>query len=83
MKNSDILFTCCHCNEHFIINTQYFNCNIIRHGVYKKTLVQINPHSSRSVCDELLENNKIIGCGKPLKIVKNEDTWVVEICDYI
>jgi hypothetical protein len=83
MENEDILFTCCHCNNIFIVNTQEFNCKIIRHAIYKKTLTQIDPHLSKPICDKLIKNNEIYGCGKPLKIVKTKNKWTVEICEYI
>jgi len=79
----DILFTCCHCNNIFIVNTKEFNCKIIRHAIYKKNLKQINPHSSKAICDRLIKNNEIYGCGKPLKIIKNKNNWTVEPCEYI
>ena len=31
----DIILTCCHCNNIFIVNTKEFNCKILRHGIYK------------------------------------------------
>jgi hypothetical protein len=83
MENKDILFTCCYCNDIFIVNTQEFNCKIIRHAIYKKTLTQIDPHSSKLICDMLIKNKEIYGCGKPLRIVKTKNNWEVEPCGYI
>jgi hypothetical protein len=43
----------------------------------------MNPHASKEECDQLVKDQKIYGCGKPLRIVKKEDTYELEICDYI
>jgi hypothetical protein len=47
------------------------NCGVFRHGVIKKTGLQIDPHLTKEVCDELTE--KIDGCGKPFQIIINTD----------
>ena len=49
----------------------------------KSTNQQIEPHLSKDKCDELILNNLIYGCGKPFKIISNDDNFKVEICDYI
>jgi len=79
----DYVFVCKHCNENFIINLKDFNCKILRHGVYKSNLQHINPHESKINCDNLVNNNLIYGCGKPLLIVQKDNEYDVEICDYI
>lgn len=80
----DIIFQCCHCNNSFIVNEKEFNCKILRHGIYKNNLKQIDPHLPKNKCDELYKKNLIYGCGKPLKIIKNdENEYDVIICDYI
>lgn len=48
--NKDYIFICLHCNNEFIININDFNCKILRHGVYKNNLQQINPHASKEEC---------------------------------
>ncbi len=77
----DLVIECPHCNEPILI--EQLNCKIFRHGVYKSTNQQINPHLSKNKCDELILNNLIYGCGKPFKIITNDDKFKVEICDYI
>ena len=44
---------------------------------------QINPHTSKNICDKLFHDNKIYGCGKPFRFVYNSTGNYVEICDYI
>ena len=53
----------------------------------KDTNVQMDPHTTKEICDELSNNNLIYGCGKPFRIIidlTGETTqYIVEICDYI
>jgi hypothetical protein len=79
----DYIFQCKHCSEFFIIKLTDFNCKILRHGAYKTTLQYINPHMAKNECDNLVNNNVIYGCGKPLRIIKINDVYEIEICDYI
>jgi hypothetical protein len=69
---------CPHCNG--TIEIIEMNCRIFRHGVIKATGKQIDPHASKSVCDDLFEKGLIDGCGKPFVITLSGG---VEICDYI
>ena len=79
-----IIFNCCHCKNNFVMNTNDFNCKIIRHAIYKKNYEQINPHSSKEICDQLVKDDLIYGCAKPLKIIQNMDgLYDVIICEYI
>lgn len=73
-----LLVKCPHCGEPVII--QQINCGIFRHGVYKKTGKQINPHLEKAKCDSLIKKGYIYGCGKPFRIM-NDNKAV--ICDYI
>lgn len=69
-----MIIQCPHCNEFCLI--EEINCGIFRHGVYKNTLQQIYPHSTKEECEQL--QNLIYGCGKPFEIVNNN----VKKCDY-
>jgi hypothetical protein len=73
-----LIIKCPHCKDFILI--QQINCKIFRHAVLKSNMHQINPHSSKKICDKLFKSNLIYGCGKPFKV--NEDLSV-EICDYI
>ena len=76
------IISCPHCNESIII--MKINCGIFRHGIMKKTGKQINPHTNKQKCEQLIKDNLIYGCGKPFKITKvNDDKLTVEVCDYI
>lgn len=79
----DYVFKCLHCNDDFIINRNDFNCMILRHGSYINNMQPIHPHLNKFECDKLVDNSVIYGCGKPLRIININDTFTVEICDYI
>ena len=79
----DYVFTCCHCNEVFIISKNDFNCNILRHGVFKSNMTHINPHLPKNDCDMLVANNLVYGCAKPLMIIMKDNNYEVIKCDYI
>jgi len=79
----DLIFTCIHCNNSIIINESDINCGIFRHAIMKNTYEQINPHASLELCNKLIENELIIGCGKPFRIIKKDSYYKIEICDYI
>jgi len=50
---------------------------------------QMDPHTSKEICDQLKESDAIYGCGKPFSLVKkekekeDEQDYVAEICEYI
>jgi DNA-directed RNA polymerase subunit RPC12/RpoP len=77
----DIIVECPHCKDFIII--EKLNCCIFRHGIFKNTLKQIEPHAPKEVCDYLSKEKLIIGCGKPFKIIQKDNSFFTEICDYI
>lgn len=76
-----MIVICPHCNEDIII--EEINCAIFRHGIFKHNYEQIPPHSPKELCDEWVEKKLIFGCGKPFQLIKNHDTHIAQICDYI
>jgi hypothetical protein len=74
---------CPHCNAIVEIHQNEINCAIFRHGIYKETYQQMNPHTSKEECDHALQTNRIYGCGKPFRMIKEGDNYKLEICDYI
>jgi len=72
---------CPHCKESIII--EEINCAIFRHAVLKINNQQINPHSSKDICDDLIEKKLIYGCGKPFQLIKKDNKLEAIICDYI
>jgi hypothetical protein len=79
----DIELECPHCKNYFIVNEKEINCGIFRHAVYKKNIKPINPHETKENCEKLIKEELIYGCAKPFKISKQENKYVIEICDYI
>jgi hypothetical protein len=79
-ENQEVVI-CLHCNEFIII--EKLNCGIFRHGIFKENGEQIPPHSSKEKCEYYINNNLIYGCGKPFKIILENNEYKVEICDYI
>ena len=68
---------CPHCLSPVLI--EKLNCRIFRHGVFKDSLKQMDPHLPRDQCQQLLDAGLIYGCGKPFE-VKGD---VAVVCDYI
>ncbi len=81
---SYIIKQCPHCKMLVMLPKEQFNCKIYRHGVYKETLEQIDPHLKKPDCDQLARNGLIYGCGKPFKITMIAyDKYEISKCDYI
>lgn len=78
------VFECPHCSCYIQVEANQVNCQIFRHGVYKSTGIQINPHASKIECEQLVSQNLILGCGKPFRFIMKDDKWsCVDVCDYI
>lgn len=76
-------FMCPHCLQFILVHKNDLNCRIFRHAVYKKNFQPISPHSTKEVCDELLNTNQIFGCSKPFRIIELNGSLFVEGCPYI
>ena len=80
MSNT-IIVSCPHCNcEIEIIE---INCAIFRHAVFKNTLEQVSSHETQANLETWLKKGILYGCGKPFRLVCNENGYIAEICDYI
>jgi hypothetical protein len=80
----DIVVSCHHCVTPVLI--EKLNCCIFRHGILMVSGQQMNPHETKEVCDFFVANNMIYGCGKPFKIIENENKrgeFVAVKCEYI
>lgn len=80
---TEIILECPHCNQPIMVYEKELNCRIFRHGIYRKTYKQIDPHLEKPACDALLEKKEIYGCGKPFRIVAKNGDYSIEKCDYI
>ena len=82
--NNYIVKKCPHCQDFLFLSISGLNCRIYRHGVYKDSLEQIDPHMKKEECDRLVANDLIYGCAKPFKIIdKNKTAYEIIKCDYI
>lgn len=78
MQNN--IVRCPHCYNFIII--EKLNCGIFRHAIYKNNGKQIDPHSSKEICDKLLKEKLIYGCAKPFEIIKKDEKFKIKICEY-
>ena len=81
--NNTYIFQCPSCLDYIIVNINEINCKIFRHGIFKNSNNQIDPHTSKVDCDKYVEQDMIFGCGKPFCLKDIGDKWYVDICDYI
>jgi hypothetical protein len=79
----ELYYNCPHCNDIIIVYTNEINCGIFRHAVFKTNLQQINPHEKKELCDKYISDNVVYGCAKPFEVIKKNDDYVIQICDYI
>jgi len=82
--NEDFYFFICpHCKGDIVVEKNELNCRIFRHAIYKNNYNQVDPHLPYNKCKELLENDQVIGCCKPFRIVLKNNKLFAEVCDYI
>ena len=79
--NNKPIIKCPHCNEYVII--EKINCAIFRHGILKANGRQIDPHSTKELCEYYVKNNLIYGCGGPFKIIIAGASLETVKCEYI
>lgn len=76
-----IIGKCPHCNEDIAIAE--INCKIFRHGWYKSTYKQIDPHMPQRVSEGLIAQDAIYGCGKPFRTkIRGDGSYVIEACSW-
>ena len=74
---------CPNCKGKITICKNQLNCKIFRHGVYKNNGIGINPHAPKELCDKLVTESKIYGCGKPFRVIEEKGDLIAEVCNYI
>jgi len=88
------VFPCPHCNCNIQVHKNELNCRIFRHATYyteqekdgKKYRIPthpINPHCPEIECQRLIEQDLILGCAKPFRIIDTPTGLEVSICSYI
>ena len=78
--DSAIVIVCPHCETPVLI--QKLNCCIFRHGVYAHNMQQIHPHMPENECKQLIQEQKILGCGMPFRVVFQNNSYSAEACDF-
>lgn len=73
------IFNCPKCDNLIEVEFNQLNCREFVHGYFYNKVNdsiilthQVNPHASLEECKRLLDNNAIVGCGKPFKIIDNQ-----------
>ena len=69
---TSIMVKCPHCGLYIQILEKEFNCKIFRHGIYKKTFRQIDPHLPKILCDALKERRSDLWMWKTIRITINQ-----------
>jgi len=82
LEDSSFQLTCPNCGGYFIVYPNQINCRIFRHGVYKHNREPMNPHASKSECDNLLLLDNIYGCAGPFEMIYADGVWKTAICGY-
>lgn len=81
---TEIIFNCPHCNDIVIVNESELNCRIFRHAYFKNSFRQIDPHSPKTICEQLVKDGLVYGCAGPFRINGPIDgQYIPSVCDYI
>jgi hypothetical protein len=84
LKESNLYqFSCPYCDIIIEVEKNQLNCKIFRCGIMKSNGIQVNPHTSKTECDYLSDNNLVWGCCKPFRFIEVENNNYVEKCEYI
>ena len=78
-KDEHVILQCPYCEEFILIYKKEFNCKIFRHAYYKSNNQQIDPHSSKEVCDNLIKEMAI---GTSFLCTNSKCLWFAQITLY-
>jgi hypothetical protein len=82
MTDPLIITPCPHCFDEVIIYENEINCNKFVHAYYKDNMEQVNPHLNKEMCEQLLKDNKIHGCGGAFTLKICNDKYEAHKCDH-
>jgi hypothetical protein len=71
------------CKMKYMIEQKDINCAIFRCGYYKNNYQQIHPHTTKDKRDSLIQYDLIIGCGRPSRMIKDNNIYKLIECGYI
>ena len=86
MQSSEtwLVLTCPHCNDYVLTSVETLNCRIFRHGVDKLSFQPLPPHSSKELCDRMVAEQRIYGCGRPFRVQETASgSFQCVDCDYV
>ncbi len=76
------IFTCLHCSGCVQVLEGELKCHIFRHGTFKDSGKQMDPHAVKAECDRLAAADLIYGCGKPFRVIYDVENLPVAVsCD--
>ena len=85
-------FACPHCELFIEVERGQVNCRIFRHAYFfvrdERGMIrlteQLNPHAPKEICERLIKEGRIYGCGKPFEMQPiAENKYIVKSCEYI
>ena len=80
----NIRVSCPHCGASIEVLPDEINCGIFRHGAFVDTLEPLDPHAPKYVCELLVANGLIYGCGGPFRLVEDASGGMAAIvCEYL
>ncbi len=96
-KNNLFVFPCPNCKLYVEVERGAVACSIFRHLYYAvrdadgnvvELTGQVDSHAPQQICEQLLQTNRVVGCGKPFKMIaevtdSNIPTYRVEACGYL
>lgn len=90
IKDNDLLiFDCPHCNLPTQVLIAELACRIFRHASYfeqkndfRIPTNQVDPHLPQEQCEQLVREDRVIGCCKPFEIIVDGDIYKVQTCEY-
>jgi hypothetical protein len=87
--NKEYFFECPHCGGGILVREADIKCTIFRHAAFRGAVkldnvgvdsTGISPHAPKSDCDQMVQENKIWGCGLPFRFTGN---FVQKLDEYI
>ena len=84
--DDDLVFVCPACAGCILVRRVDLNCHIFRHAVLKANMLPIHPHAPREMCEKLVADGLVYGCGAPFRVVPvspDDATLTAVSCEYI
>ena len=83
LDNDMLIYPCPHCGLLCTTAIKELACHIFRHGYDVVRKSQIPPHASLLECDKFANTKGVFGCCRPYKIIKKNQYYYADVCDYI